>query len=510
MATNAQDVQTIGADAARLTSIDERGPAASSARDKRVVWAEWLKNKWVKRALFAAGDAAALVMAHAVAGLAVQHWLHVPRRTSSPPDYWFFYLPFLMAVLHVLGRNHSPDLRRPEKELELAVKGISFAFLLLVCANFVVFKATVFSRYLMVMWYVTAMVLLLASRFGLRHLYSVLWRRGLARPRTLLLGASERLSDVESLLAIQRHNGYEFVSMPVEKLFAGEASRGEFAPEDTVSAWCAAARELEVEQVVVCARNTPESQRTISQILGTFLPAGIDVQVYSEPFASRQFNYELDEFSGFFRFFAAASWSRHLQIAAKQVFDVFGGAVGSAITLSVLPLIAMLIKLEDGGPVFYASEFLDRTGNVRHYRKFRSMRTNAAEMLENDPALKAKFAEKEKLVDDPRVTQIGRVLRKYSIDELPEFFSVLTGELSLVGPRTICRREAVRYGELLPKLLGARPGLTGFWQVMGRQLTTYDERIRMDMFYIDHWSIWLDLWIVAKTVWKVLRAEGAY
>lgn len=509
MVTKVQDMQTIEVETARPASAGERAEEVRSVQSERAVWAEWLKRKAAKRGLFVTGDAAALAAAHIVAGAAVEHWLRVPRAVLSPPDYWLFYLPFLIAVLYLFDGNRSPDLRRPEKELELAMKGISFAFLLLVCANFVVFKATIFSRYLMVTWYAAAMAFVLTSRFGLRHFYIALWKRGLARQRSLLLGASQELSDFQSLLAIQRHNGYELVSAAIDNSPNEQTSGTEAVPAEALPAWREAAAEKSVEQVVVCVpRGATES--LVPQILQTFLPVGIDVQVYSDLFASRKFNYELDEFSGFFRFFAAATWTGYLQIAAKRALDAAAGVIGSAIAIAVLPVVGMLVKMEDGGPVFYASEFLDATGEVRHYRKFRSMYANSAEMLERDPVLKAKFEEKQKLVDDPRVTRIGRILRRYSIDELPEFFSVLKGELSLVGPRTICRREAVRYGELLPKLLSVRPGLTGFWQVMGRQLTTYDERVRMDMFYIDHWSIWLDLWIVAKTFWKVLRAEGAY
>jgi lipopolysaccharide/colanic/teichoic acid biosynthesis glycosyltransferase len=138
------------------------------------------------------------------------------------------------------------------------------------------------------------------------------------------------------------------------------------------------------------------------------------------------------------------------------------------------------------------------------------MRVDADRMLEKDPELRQQFVKQYKLASDPRVTNVGRFLRKYSLDEFPQFFSVLRGNLSLVGPRTIRSEESLRYGALLPKLLSVKAGLTGFWQVMGRQLTTYEERVQMDMFYIDHWSLWLDLWIIAKTFWKVLRAEGAY
>lgn len=502
MVTKAQDVQAIRA--------GSREPA--KAIPARSAIGEWLKDKAAKRALFASGDTVTLALSHVIAASAVERWLSVSREHLSPHDYWVFYLPFLLAVLYLLGRNHSPDLRRPEKELELVVKGVSFAFLLLVCANFVLFKTAGFSRYLMVTWYVLAVPLVLLSRFSLRHLYGALWRRGLARRRTLLVGAGGRLSEFHALLAIQRHQAYDIVGVvPAEDSGLQNGPQQALPVLGNLSHWEEAARESAVEQIVVCLPHTSEeSHRIVSEILDTCLPAGIDVQVYSDVFASRQFNYELDEFSGFFRFFSAARWLDHAQLAAKKVLDVAAGIVGSAVTLIVFPVVASLIKMEDGGPVFFLSEFLDSEGNVRHYRKFRSMHTNAAEMLERNPALKARFEEKQKLVEDPRVTRIGKILRKYSIDELPEFFSVLTGSLSLVGPRTICRREAFRYGKSLPKLLSVRPGLTGFWQVMGRQLTTYEERVQMDMFYIDHWSIWLDLWIVVKTFWKVLRAEGAY
>ncbi len=502
MVTKVQDVQAIRAESPQ--------PARSIPAGRAV--GEWLKNKTVKRTLFATGDAVALVASHIGATIAVQHWIGVPRVFLSPPDYWFFYLPFLLAVLYLLDRNHSPDLRRPEKELELAVKGVSFAFLLLVCANFVVFKAAVFSRYLMVAWFLIALPLVLVSRFSLRHLYGALWRRGVGRQRTLLLGSSERLSEFQSLLALQRYQAYDIVGvLPVDRTSAADHFESSIPVLGSLSQWRGIAQENGVEQVVVCLPHTlEESHRTVWEVLRTSLPAGMGVQVYSDLFASSQFNYELDEFSGFFRFFSAAQWSEHLQSAAKKALDLAAGVVGSLVTMLVFPVVALLIRIEDAGPVFYSREFVDRDGSVRYYRKFRTMFTNAQEILDRDPALKAKFAEKHKLVDDPRVTRVGQVLRKYSIDELPQFFSVFEGRLSLVGPRVISRDEATRYGDNLPKLLSVKPGLTGFWQVMGRQLTTYGERVRMDMFYVDHWSIWLDLWIVAKTFVKVARAEGAF
>lgn len=195
---------------------------------------------------------------------------------------------------------------------------------------------------------------------------------------------------------------------------------------------------------------------------------------------------------------------------AQVIVDSVIGIFGSALTLLIMPVVALAISLEDRGPIFYRSEFVDCDGTVRYYLKFRTMVRNADEILAGDAELRAQFSAKQKLKNDPRILRVGRVLRKSSIDEFPQFFSLLTGDLTMVGPRTISRSEMERYGELLPKLLSVKPGITGYWQVNGRQNTTYDERVRMDMFYVDHRSLRLDLRIIAKTFWTVLRGEGAY
>lgn len=484
-------------------------PARVSAQTERL--SNLLKRKLVGRAISLAGDALALVGAHWAALSVVEHFLRAPSTALSPRYYTAFYLPFLVAVLFVFERNQRPELRRPEKELELAVKGVSLAFLLLVCTNFVVFK-TGFSRYLMVSWYLLTLLALLVVRYGLRLSYGALWRRGIARKKTLLVGSAQKLFELQTLLTIQRYRGYELIGIAPAGDNTVAALNGNLLPVvGTFDQWHEAARRNGAEQVIAALDGgTPEVNGMIADILKRCLGDGIDVQVYSDLFASSEFNYELDEFSGFFRFFAAPRWSKRLQLAAKGILDFAAGLLGSLITLAVLPVVGLMIKLEDGGPVFYRIEIAGYKGRCDCYRKFRSMHPNAREILENNSLLKAEFEIKHKLVTDPRVTRVGRWLRKYSVDELPGFFSVLTGQLSLVGPRTITRKETEHYENLLPKLLSVKPGLTGFWQVMGRQLTTYPERIQMDMFYIDHWSIWLDLWIVAKTFWAVLRTEGAY
>lgn len=500
MVTKVQDVQTIDGQRPETERLDRGSGIVARA----------FKHKNVKRSLFVAGDAVALVISHMLATALVQHWMQVPREMLAPRDYWFFYLPFLLVIFYVLDRSCSPDLRRPEKELELVVKGVSLAFMLLICANFIVFK-TGFSRYLMLTWYALAVIGMLAMRYSLRQAYGWAWRRGIGRTKTLLMGSAEKLFELQSSLSIQRYEGYELLGI----VPAGSESPSGFAGTlpvlGSLAQWSRICRDTEAEQVILALeQTTPRTHGLVADVLKQCMAAGIDLQVYSDVFASRQFNYELDEFSGFFRFFAAARWSRQAQVAAKKALDFAAGAAGSAITVTILPIIALLLKAEDGGSVFFRSKYIDCEGKVATCLKFRTMCENAEQMLLDDPQLRARFEEKYKLVDDPRVLRVGRFLRKYSIDELPQFFSVFRGQLSLVGPRIIASNQIGRYGESLPKLLSVKPGLTGFWQVMGRQSTSYDVKVRMDMFYIDHWSIWLDLWIITKTFLTVLFAEGAY
>jgi exopolysaccharide biosynthesis polyprenyl glycosylphosphotransferase len=501
MVTKAQDVHAIRR---------EGSESAGTAFGNWIVTGQWLKQKTLKRAMFAAGDTVALVLSHMLAVVAVQHSMHVPRVVLTPRDYWFFYLPFLLIVFYVLDRSCSPDLRRPEKEVELVVKGVSLAFVLLVCANFVVFK-TGFSRYLMFTWYALAIIAMLVGRYGLRLAYGWLWRRGIGRTKTLLVGSPEKLFELQTLLSIQRYEGYELLGLVPAGNESSSGFGGTLRVLGSLEEWHQVSRHVGAEQVILAlGESTPEAHGLVSNVLKRCLAEGIDLQVYSDVFASRQFNYELDEFSGFFRFFAAPGWSMQVQLAAKRALDFAAGVIGSLITLMILPVVALLIKVEDGGSIFFRSKYIDRDGEVATCLKFRTMCENAEQMLLDDPKLRAKFEEKYKLVDDPRVLRVGRLLRKYSIDELPQFFGVLLGRLSLVGPRIIAANQISRYGDSLTKLLSVKPGLTGFWQVMGRQSTSYDVKVRMDMFYIDHWSIWLDLWIITKTFLTVLFAEGAY
>jgi len=186
-----------------------------------------------------------------------------------------------------------------------------------------------------------------------------------------------------------------------------------------------------------------------------------------------------------------------------------GAGVLIIVLMPLLVLISVLVLIDDGLPIVYRRRVVGQNGEFAAF-KFRSMRRDADALLDRDLALRAQFERNFKLKDDPRLTWSGLFLRKLSLDELPQLFNVLKGQMSLVGPRMISPPELEKYGSHKELLLTVKPGLTGYWQVHGRQKVGYDERVRMDLHYINNWSLAMDLQILFKTPYAVLKREGAY
>lgn len=197
-------------------------------------------------------------------------------------------------------------------------------------------------------------------------------------------------------------------------------------------------------------------------------------------------------------------------LVIKTVVD-YTVAVSALLLLSpMMLLIGLAVKMSSSGPIFYRRRVMGLNGTQFYALKFRTMHINGDEILQASPALLDELATTHKIKDDPRITPIGQFLRKYSLDELPQLFNILRGEMSLVGPRMISPPELRNYGQWAMNLLTVRPGITGLWQVSGRSDVSYDERVRLDMFYIRNFSIWLDLHLILRTIPVVLSGKGAY
>jgi Undecaprenyl-phosphate galactose phosphotransferase WbaP len=198
----------------------------------------------------------------------------------------------------------------------------------------------------------------------------------------------------------------------------------------------------------------------------------------------------------------------------KRCMDLVGAAVGGLLLLPLLFYIAVAVKMSSRGPILYGHDRIGKDG--RHFKawKFRTMFENSSDVLEyyleQHPELREEWGKDHKLRYDPRVTRIGRFIRKTSIDELPQLWNVLRGDMSLVGPRPIVTAEIEKYGPYFGLYTMVTPGITGLWQVSGRNNTTYEERVQLDAYYVRNWSPWMDMYLLVRTIRIVLFADGAY
>ena len=197
----------------------------------------------------------------------------------------------------------------------------------------------------------------------------------------------------------------------------------------------------------------------------------------------------------------------------KRIFDLFMSVFALILLSPVFLGVAIAIKIEDGGKVFYKHKRVGKDGKEIYLRKFRSMVKDADKIqIQLTPEQQAQYEREYKVDDDPRITKLGKILRKTSLDELPNMFAVFTGDISIIGPRPIMREEAeAKYGDDMEKLLSVKPGLVGWWVVNGRSNCTYDsgERQKSELYYVDHCSVGFDIKILFKTVGKVLKRDGA-
>lgn len=198
----------------------------------------------------------------------------------------------------------------------------------------------------------------------------------------------------------------------------------------------------------------------------------------------------------------------------KRALDLSIAIPAAIFLLPFMLIVAVLIKLSDGGPAIYSQERIGKDGTTFKCLKFRSMIMNSQQvlddLLQNDPVAAAEWKRDQKLKNDPRITRVGNFLRKTSLDELPQLLNIIKNDMSVVGPRPIIKDEIKRYGRSFKYYTSVKPGLTGIWQISGRNETTYNQRVAMDRFYANNSNFLKDIEIIAKTVPAILASKGAY
>ena len=441
--------------------------------------------------------------------IVIQHFSVIAYLPSYIYTFIIFVL-FLFLSFYFLSAYQSIEDRRTEKELEIVVKGVCLGFFFATAFNFILFKKEIFSRYLILSWWLISLIVITFLRFSLREVYKILWKKGYLKQNLLLVGSGYGIKPILDHLDIQKHWRFEFVGIAADFDQLKNIENPAHLPLLGNLNQIAEIVELyKVERVFIIPYQL--SYEKVAELSKSCRDQGLSVCIVSDEFKLIYQRVYVEEFTGLLTLESSDPLiTRGIYKLVKRLVDLIGASVGLVITSPLYIAISLAIKVGDLGPVFYRRRVLGKDGVEFDAFKFRSMQINADQILEVNTELRKTFEKNYKLKNDPRLTWIGKFIRKYSLDEIPQFINVLKGQMSLVGPRIIVKSELGKYGEWAEKRLTVKPGITGYWQVNGRQETDYYKRVRMDMFYIDYWTIWMDIVILIKTVWKVIKADGAY
>jgi len=425
-------------------------------------------------------------------------------------------LPVWIFIFALLGLYSLTSVRSRFDEISKVFIGVSGGTMFLIMADFFARNPIFPSRAIPVYGYILSFVFVVTARLIVDSIERFLFRFGLGTRRVLLVGSGPIAQGLYGSLGNTNKTGYNVVAVldrlkvhskgfPGAKIIKNLDELSGTKIDEMLQADSALPPE-DVLELVNYANN--------NQIVYRFVPNQFGLFATNSRITSVGGEQVIEILST-----PLEGWGRII----KRLFDILGAGLALIILSPVFLVIAISMRLTDDGPIFYKHERLSRSGKPVGVYKFRSMywkycdgpnrpyKTAAqalAAMGRKD--LLDEFKTNQKLVHDPRVMPVGRFLRRTSLDELPQLFNVLKGNMSMVGPRPILEEELPRYGKNTAIFLALKPGLTGLWQISGRNDIGYDERVKLDIYYVEHWSLLLDIKILLKTAAVVLRKGGAY
>jgi undecaprenyl-phosphate galactose phosphotransferase len=391
------------------------------------------------------------------------------------------------------------------------VKSVSLSTITLMAIVTLGKMGDIVSRLVLVsLWILSVFFFPLFRLWGKKLLYHM----GIWRERILIIGAGNAGKLVLKGLEREKHIGYDVIGfLDDDPAKTGGTIHGKkvFGPVDTFPGFI---EELRIRTAIIAIPSLPPER--LSALTGKVQNVIANTMVIPDLRGIALLNTNLSHL--FLEEIFLMKIRNNLKSATnrfiKRLFDVVVSLAALPFLLPAIGIIGLVIRLETPGSALYAHDRIGRKGKLFRCYKFRTMQKDAEEklkeMLESNATLRNEWEQTWKLRDDPRITAVGRFLRKSSLDELPQIFNVLKGEMSLVGPRPYLPREKDEIGDSLSVIGSAKPGITGLWQVSGRSTTGCTYRVKLDTWYVMNWSLWLDIAIIFKTVRVVINAEGAY
>jgi exopolysaccharide biosynthesis polyprenyl glycosylphosphotransferase len=462
---------------------------------------------WMLKACVASADCVAILLATGVAILLAPALRG--RGLDTAREHLLLTvlsLPLWILVFLRYGLYRTRHISDPLEEFRRVVHAVAASILSLVAVGFLL-KLWI-ARSWLLLFFVFAVAVLSAERRLVRAVFGTLRRRGLLLRPVVIVGGNTEAILLSAMLVNNPAIGYRVLGFvddtaPVDTyLLDHKPVLGRVDQVVDVVRRCNASGAL----VAASAIDLEATNRLTRQLneAGYYAELSLSLRgIASERLAVRTLgHFQVASISPVQR----SGWRG----MAKRVLDVVGATTGLLLMAPVLALIALAIKLNSNGPILFQQERVGRNGKPFRMLKFRTMVRNAEELMANLAQQNEADGPLFKLKNDPRVTRVGHILRRLSLDELPQLWNVLRGEMSLVGPRPALPHEVTGWGPELHQRLTVKPGITGMWQVNGRSNASFEDYVRLDLYYVDNWSLLTDLAIVAKTVLAILRRQGAY
>ena len=371
-----------------------------------------------------------------------------------------------------------------------------------------VFRPLQYSRLLLIEAGLIAAILLALSRLAENNILGWLRARGVGVSRVIIVGAGEIGRTVMRAIVAQPELGYQIVGFVDDNPEKGQTDIGRFKALGSLRNLSRLIEAESVDEVVV---TLPWMyHRKIMSIVRECERRQVSARIVPDLFQMSLSRVDVDDLGGVPLIGVREVGFGREALLIKRGVDVVGAVTMLVLGAPLLGLIALAIRLGSPGPTVFRQTRVGAGGKRFEMFKFRSMREGAEAELEQLLDLNEADGQFFKIRDDPRLTRVGRFLRRTSLDELPQLWNVLRGEMSLVGPRPPVPAEVSRYMEWHKRRLDVRPGMTGLWQVSGRSLLSFDETVLLDIYYIENWSLWLDFKILLRTIPTVLFGAGAY
>jgi exopolysaccharide biosynthesis polyprenyl glycosylphosphotransferase len=421
----------------------------------------------------------------------------------------FILMPFWLLIFASVGMYSRGNLLGGTNEYALVFRASTISLLLVILVSFLEPAFIIARGWLLMAWFFS-IVFGIGGRFGLRRVVYLLRKRGFFLSNALIVGANnEGLSLAEQLITWPT-SGLKVVGFVDKKLNVGTKLDNGLKVLGTVEQLDELLSEYEVEELIL-ATSAVTSHDKLLEIFKNYANSDhVNIRMSSGLYEIITTGLTVHEFAYVPLVGVNKVRLSETEKVAKSLLEYCIIIPGLLLATPLLLLIALAIRLDSPGPILYRRRVMGVKGREFDAFKFRTMAINGDEILSQNPHLIEELSKNHKLKDDPRVTRLGRFLRRFSLDELPQLINVLKSDMALVGPRMISPEEMENYNHWGINLLTVRPGITGLWQVSGRSDISYQERINLDMYYIRNWSIWLDLQLLFRTIPVVLKGKGAY